>query len=176
MTSLVEFWGEWSTGSWLRPKLCCQLTLVHQTSPLWSRWYWIWIILIWMIRISLLMRKISGDNYHEICWARKKISNLLPLFRAENQATKTREASSVQYFIPEVAVVAPDIGWQIKVKWEGRSVFMVFIIFSPYKSWILSQKKCIHSIQVSRYYPRKKCVHDIKGLSGCHKKPSFFKH
>ena len=41
----------------------------------------------------------------------EKISNLLPLFRAENQATKTREASSVQYFIPEVAVVAPDIGW-----------------------------------------------------------------
>jgi hypothetical protein len=60
------------------------------------------------------MRKISGDNYHEVnkfVEPEKKISNLLPLFRAENQATKTREASSVQYFIPEVAVVAPDIGW-----------------------------------------------------------------
>ena len=43
--------------------------------------------------------------------SQKKLSNLLPLFRAENQATKTKEASSVQYFIPEVAVVAPDIGW-----------------------------------------------------------------
>ena len=59
------------------------------------------------------MRKISGDNYHEVnkFVEPEKNSNLLPLFRAENQATKTREASSVQYFIPEVAVVAPDIGW-----------------------------------------------------------------
>ena len=59
------------------------------------------------------MRKISGDNYQEVnkFVEPEKISNLLPLFRAENQATKTKEASSVQYFIPEVAVVASDIGW-----------------------------------------------------------------
>ena len=57
------------------------------------------------------MRNFNGDINVTNLLNQKRISNLLQLFRAENQATKTKEASPMQYFIPEVAVVAPNIGW-----------------------------------------------------------------